>query len=292
MRHTRDLRRRSGTVSHLGESSWPRSARPTRAGNAAARRPRPLRIQAVDSAAATGADLLWRVKTTLRRAISRPCRRVLAGPDRPHLGNSPRQHRPPLNVRVIDYTLDDGRDNPEQYRLLTTILDPDQASATELARPTRSAGKSRASSTNSKPINADHGRCCARSPRRWCSRRSGGTCAAITPSARSCSTPHARRATRPRPNLLRRSTTCHPKIVVPQLFFPLTTIRCRRALEYAIGKLTQRLNPARRVRANPRVVKRKVLKWAAKRSHHHTMPQPQTAHRCTILIYLTERYCA
>ncbi len=54
-------------------------------------------------AAGTGADLLWRAST------------------------------PPLNVRVVDYTIDDGRDNPEQYRLLTTILDPDQASATELA---------------------------------------------------------------------------------------------------------------------------------------------------------------
>src|SRR4029079_14924269 len=44
-----------------------------------------------------------------------------------------RARTPPLNVRVIDYTIDDGRDNPEQYRLLTKILDPDQASASELA---------------------------------------------------------------------------------------------------------------------------------------------------------------
>ena len=36
-------------------------------------------------------------------------------------------------MRVIDYTLDDGRENPEQYRLLTTILDPADASAEELA---------------------------------------------------------------------------------------------------------------------------------------------------------------
>ena len=38
-----------------------------------------------------------------------------------------------MTVRVIDYTIDDGRDNPEQYRLLTTILDPEQADATDLA---------------------------------------------------------------------------------------------------------------------------------------------------------------
>ena len=36
-------------------------------------------------------------------------------------------------MRVLDYTLDDGRDNPEQYRLLTTILDPEQADAVDLA---------------------------------------------------------------------------------------------------------------------------------------------------------------
>jgi IS4 transposase len=80
-------------------------------------------------AAATGADLLWRVKTDLRP------RHVQALDDGSWLG----QIRPagdagaaPLTVRVIDYIVDDGRDNPETYRLFTTILDPDQASATDL----------------------------------------------------------------------------------------------------------------------------------------------------------------
>jgi hypothetical protein len=36
-------------------------------------------------------------------------------------------------VRVVDYTIDDGRPNPESYRLFTTLLDPDEVSATELA---------------------------------------------------------------------------------------------------------------------------------------------------------------
>jgi hypothetical protein len=30
-------------------------------------------------------------------------------------------------VRVIDYTIDDGRDNDTSYRLFTTLLDPDEA---------------------------------------------------------------------------------------------------------------------------------------------------------------------
>ncbi|UPW04035.1 IS4 family transposase [Rhodococcus pyridinivorans] len=84
-------------------------------------------------AAATGADLLWRVTTTLRP------RHVQTLPDGSWLAEIAATSGPgwrtkkPLTVRVLDYTLDDGRDNPEQYRLLTTILDPEQADAVDLA---------------------------------------------------------------------------------------------------------------------------------------------------------------
>ena len=43
----------------------------------------------------------------------------------------------------------------------------------------------------------------------------------------------------------------------------------------AIHWLARHLNPRRQSRANPRVVKRKVLKWAAKREHHTHWPQPR-----------------
>lgn len=84
-------------------------------------------------AAATGADLLWRVKTNLRPrhvetlADGSWLARIVpsSGPNR---GTTK-----PLTVRVIDYTVDDGRDNPEEYRLLTTILDPVEADAEDLA---------------------------------------------------------------------------------------------------------------------------------------------------------------
>jgi len=36
-----------------------------------------------------------------------------------------------------------------------------------------------------------------------------------------------------------------------------------------------RLNPARRLRAAPRVIKRKMPKWHVKRRHHADWPQPQ-----------------
>jgi IS4 transposase len=39
----------------------------------------------------------------------------------------------PMPVRVIDYTIDDGRENPTSYRLFTTMLDPDEVTAVDLA---------------------------------------------------------------------------------------------------------------------------------------------------------------
>ncbi len=84
----------------------------------------------------TGADLLWRVRTDK------------AGPKPTHLDDLPdgswlahlRRSTPaaarredPMLVRVIDYTIDDGRDNPTAYRLFTTLTDPDQATAVDLA---------------------------------------------------------------------------------------------------------------------------------------------------------------
>ena len=36
-------------------------------------------------------------------------------------------------VRVIDYTIDDGRENPASYRLFTTLPDPTEATAVDLA---------------------------------------------------------------------------------------------------------------------------------------------------------------
>ncbi|HBX79281.1 MAG TPA: IS4 family transposase, partial [Acidimicrobiaceae bacterium] len=43
------------------------------------------------------------------------------------------RNRDPMRVRVIDYTIDDGRPHAGTYRLFTTLLDPTQVSAAELA---------------------------------------------------------------------------------------------------------------------------------------------------------------
>ena len=47
-------------------------------------------------------------------------------------GNAGRKATP-LTIRVIDYRIDDGRGNDETSRLFTTILDPDDVSALDLA---------------------------------------------------------------------------------------------------------------------------------------------------------------
>lgn len=83
-------------------------------------------------ATATGADLLWRAKPTMKP------RHIETLPDGTWLaelrpGGNAARHTEPLVVRVIDYQIDDGRPNDETYRLLTTIVDPDEVTAEDLA---------------------------------------------------------------------------------------------------------------------------------------------------------------
>lgn len=84
------------------------------------------------AAAATGADLLWRVKTN--RVL--PVTQVL--PDGSYLSHiyaarDKNRHADPIVVRVIEYTLGTGTTPEAAYRLITTITDPDAAPAAELA---------------------------------------------------------------------------------------------------------------------------------------------------------------
>jgi hypothetical protein len=56
------------------------------------------------------------------------------------------------------------------------------------------------------------------------------------------------------------------------------SLSLRRLTSWAINlvfSLLKRLNPARRRRSNPRVIKRKISKWLAKRDHHTHWAQPK-----------------
>lgn len=82
--------------------------------------------------AATGADLAWRV-TIGQRAPKLPVDQVLA--DGSWLSHLRAEHGRRVTVRVVEYTLTDPgrRTTVDRYRLVTTILDPAQAPAQELA---------------------------------------------------------------------------------------------------------------------------------------------------------------
>jgi hypothetical protein len=85
-------------------------------------------------ASATGADLLWRVRVDGPGAPAPAHVSDLGdGSWLAHLRGAKDRVSEPMLARVIDYTLDDGRDNPTVYRLLTTMLDSDEAPAAELA---------------------------------------------------------------------------------------------------------------------------------------------------------------
>jgi hypothetical protein len=51
---------------------------------------------------------------------------------------------------------------------------------------------------------------------------------------------------------------------------------------HAVLLLCRRLNPTRRRRANPRLIKRKMPKWHVKRARHHDWPQPTGPPTATI----------
>ncbi|MFI1730449.1 IS4 family transposase [Streptomyces acidicola] len=83
------------------------------------------------AARATGADLLWR----MRKSAALPVVQVLADGSylsTVHAEKDRKNRRNPVAVRVIEYTLARTGD-AAVYRLLTTLLDPEQAPARELA---------------------------------------------------------------------------------------------------------------------------------------------------------------
>jgi hypothetical protein len=89
-------------------------------------------FEAWQKARGTGADLLWRVKGTLRLDS------VEDLPDGSWLAEvfhstADRRRQHPQRVRVIEYTVDDGREPAGPYRLITTLLDHRTAPARELA---------------------------------------------------------------------------------------------------------------------------------------------------------------
>lgn len=115
------------------------------------------------AAAATGADLGWRTKSN----IILPVIELL--PDGSYLSqitaSGDRKKRNPVTVRVIELRLE-GR-SKETYRLVTTILDPQEAPAVELAASYAERWEIESVFAGSgRPTSAARAWCCVPSPRR------------------------------------------------------------------------------------------------------------------------------
>ena len=85
------------------------------------------------AACATGAALVWRAPATMTLPI---LERYADGSYRSELRWNQHSHdadRTPQAVRVVTYTLPTGQTAPTRYRLVTSVLEPARASATELA---------------------------------------------------------------------------------------------------------------------------------------------------------------
>jgi|SRR5680860_872569 len=85
-----------------------------------------------EQAAATGADLLWRAKSNVKP------RHLETFEDGSWLAelraNNTKLNTEAAIVRVVEYRVDDGRDTDAgPFRLFTTLVDPNEVSATELA---------------------------------------------------------------------------------------------------------------------------------------------------------------
>ena len=128
------------------------------------------------AAAGTGADLLWRVKHNLRlpreaALADGSCLTTIYPSDKD------RRHRTcGLRVRVIEYRLEGIADAETLYRLVTTILDPAQAPAAELAALYHERWEIEGALAELKTRLRGGGWCCAARPRSWSGRSSGACC--------------------------------------------------------------------------------------------------------------------
>ena len=90
----------------------------------------------------------------------------------------------------------------------------------------------------------------------------------------------------PEPVSERRLSDLVPVGVLTQTFPPElvdeVTAECERTKQRH-RSLPARLIPARRRRSNPRLVKRKYVKWHVKRAHHRDWPQPTRPPVVTLL---------
>jgi hypothetical protein len=227
-----------------------------------------------NQAAATGADLLWRTKSNHVLPIDE---RLADGSYLSHLHEVVDNHRRPTDVvvRVIEYSIDDpGRLQAEDttYRLISTVVDARAAPAGELAAlyPQRWEFET----------TLDELKTHQRGPRVVL--RSKTPDGVRQEAYGHLCTHYALRA------LITRAAADHD-LDPDRVSFTRAAHAARRSVRAGLGTATQALAvalpetiaeicrellPHRRLRAAPRVVKRKMSNYNVKRTDHRHRPQP------------------
>ena len=187
----------------------------------------------------------------------------------------------PVRVRVIDYSVDNGipdagtDEDSGGFRLITTVLDPADIDAADLAVAYWERWEIESVFDELKTHQRD-ARCVLRSKspglHHHITKSCEPCCVATTPSGRSWPTSPLRPAgTLTGSRLLLYSES--PVTPPDRAAFPPER-HVARLWRTAVTLLARRLNPERRARSLPRVVKRKYTKWHVKRAAHADWPQP------------------
>jgi hypothetical protein len=179
-------------------------------------------------------------------------------------------------VRVVDYSIDDGRDNAGTYRLFTTLIDPAETPAVALASAYTRRWEIE--------LVLDELRTHQRGPRTVLRSKSpdlvrqeiwGHLCchyAIWTLMADAAG--HTGRD--PDRVSFVAALRIARQAVAPRGAFPPDDHQATsRVWLTALRRVADRLNPARRCCAAARVIKRNMPKWHVKRAHHAAWPRPQ-----------------
>ena len=238
------------------------------------------------AAAATGADLCWRAKgnavlPVLERHPDGSFRSELVASD----DKSSRDRV--VSVRVVEYVIEDpGRPQAQdtRYRLVTTLLDPDQGPAEELAALYSQRWEFE-SVLDELKTHQRGPRVVLRSktPEGVRQEAYGYLCThyAIRALMATVATQHELD-----PDRISFTRALHAARRSVRAGLGVATTVIALALVATIAEVRGEILPPRRLRAAARVVKRKMSNYGVKRPHHRTVPRPTLAAADAIRIHL------
>ena len=242
-------------------------------------------------AAESGAELLWRTKSNHRLDVDERLEDGSYVSKLYEISNFKRRGQG-VPVRVVEYSLDDpGRPQAEdtRYRLLTTILEPERAPAAELAALYGERWEFESA--------LDELKAHQRGPRVVLRSKTpdgvrqeawGHLCTHYAIRA-LMSTAAASRGVDPDRVSFTRTAHAARRSVRSGLGVATRTITV--ALPATVAEICRELVPRRRLRSNPRVVKRKMSSYGVKRSEHRNWPKPTCTATDAVRV-LTDRLTA